>query len=307
MKRSTILALVAAIACVASGRVASQRRSIPWAPPSGEIRDATLSVRIAGHGRPAVVLLHGMFRSGRYWSAHYDALPGTVIAPDLLGFGRSRAAAPADASDVTPGAHADAVAATLDDVGLPTPAVLVGHSTGALVAIHVARRHPRLVAGVVAINPPLYPDAETARRRLRGADPYTRLLLARPALSEEVCELMCRHRGAARALTRLANPTIPRPLNDDAVEHTWPSFDGTLEHLLLSDDHGRWVDDVAAPVRIIAGTEDALMEHAFLRRLAERPHVELDAVPGGHDVPLRDPRACVSRIEAALASFGRIS
>mgnify|MGYP003116033866 CR=1 FL=1 len=255
MNRTTMLPL-AVLAAAAGGLIASRRRALPWSPPAGSTHDVTLSVRVAGHGPPSFVLLHGMFRSGRYWSAEYDELPGTVMAPDLLGFGRSRSAAPAEASEVTAEAHADAVAAAIRNVGVALPVVLVGHSTGALVAIHVARRHPELVAGVVAISPPLYPDAQTARHRLSAADPYTRLFLARPALSGAVCELMCRHRTAARIVTRFANPTVPGPLNDDAVEHTWPSFQGTLEDLLLSDDHAQWVDEVSVPVQVIVGSKD---------------------------------------------------
>jgi pimeloyl-ACP methyl ester carboxylesterase len=289
------------------GHIAARRRSVPWTPPSGVVHDAGLSVRVTGDGSPTWVLLHGMFRSGRYWSADYDALGGTVVAPDLLGFGRSRPAAPADAADLTADAHADAVVAAVRDVGVAVPAVFVGHSTGALVALHVARREPELVAGVVAVNPPLYPDRRTARQRLSAADPYTRLFLARPPLSEAVCELMCRYRTAARIGTRFANPALPAPLNDDAVEHTWPSFNGTLEGLVLRDDHERWIDEVSAPVRIIAGADDRLIDLRFLRRLSERTGVDLDEVAGGHDLPLRHPGSCVTSIRMAAAAFGLTS
>jgi len=115
---------------------------------------------------------------------------------------------------------------------------------------------------------------------------------------------MCRHRTAARIVTRFANPTVPGPLNDDAVEHTWPSFQGTLEDLLLSDDHAQWVDEVSVRVQVIAGSKDPLMDHGFLRRLDQRSSVRLDLVPGGHDLPLRDPGTCISEIRAAATSFG---
>lgn len=298
-------ALVAAGAAVAVGAVALRRGpAVPWSMPGGRVQEAALSVRTVGAGEPSWLLLHGMFRSGRYWSAEYDGLPGTVAAPDLLGFGRSRAAAPAHPSAVTAEAHADAVASSVEQLGIATPVVVVGHSTGALVALHVARRHPELVRGIVAINPPLYPDAGAARRRFTGADGYTRLFLAHPALSEATCELMCRHRDGARLLTRLGNPGMPAPLNDDAVEHTWASFRGTLDHLLLSDAHERWTADVTAPLHVIVAAGDGLMDLGHLRRLTDRSGAELTVVPGEHDLPLRDPARCVALIRAAAAAFG---
>ena len=113
-------------------------------PNQGLVRRADdLFVRRWGHG-PPIVLLHGLGASSRYWDT-LAALqpPFLATAPDLLGFGRSPK--PADATyDI------DGHVATLAPLITPG-SVLVGHSTGALIAAAVAARHPDLILALVII------------------------------------------------------------------------------------------------------------------------------------------------------------
>jgi len=94
---------------------------------------------------PLVVLLHGVGLRAEAWNAQIDALSGAyrVLALDLPGHGGSRLPAP----DIDLTALTDLIAAHI-----PEPALIVGHSMGAMLALGLATRHPGKTAGVAALN-----------------------------------------------------------------------------------------------------------------------------------------------------------
>lgn len=98
----------------------------------------------AGTG-PRVLLLHGVGLRAEAWNAQIDALrfDYEIIAPDMAGHGES----PRLSGPVSLSAYTDLVAAALDG-----PAVVIGHSMGAMIALDLATRYPELVRGVVALN-----------------------------------------------------------------------------------------------------------------------------------------------------------
>ncbi|MFC9235736.1 alpha/beta fold hydrolase [Streptomyces decoyicus] len=105
---------------------------------SSETGGGRLAYRDIGAGRP-LVLLHGGFLDHGMWDDQLSALARNhrVIAPDVRGHGAS--------SNATgPFRHTDDLAALLRhlDVG---PAVLVGVSMGAAIAVDTALEHPGLV------------------------------------------------------------------------------------------------------------------------------------------------------------------
>lgn len=271
-----------------------------WSASAGVIVDGPLPAHVVGRGPIRVVLLHGMFNSGRYWGSAYDSVAGDgrSVAPDLLGFGRG----PRPSDGYTAVAHADAVADTLHHRGVDGPIVVAGHSVGALVAIRLAAQHPDLVAGVVAIAPPLHRDPESARTHIARIDPLAGLLVANTDLAARACALMCRHRTAAATAVRLLRPDLPGPLADDRVEHSWASYSQTLSNLVLTAEASSWLAEIAVPVRILAGRDDDGLDHQYLAELADRhDHVTLDRLPGGHDLPLAAPEQCLAAIRDTLA------
>src|SRR5215831_11940903 len=94
----------------------------------------TVSYRIAGHG-PVVVLLHGIAGSSELWEELIPPLAEhfTVIAPDLLGHGKSSK----PPTEYSMGAYASNVRDLLTVLG-HTRATLVGHSLGGGVAMQFA-------------------------------------------------------------------------------------------------------------------------------------------------------------------------
>ncbi|WP_037607737.1 alpha/beta fold hydrolase [Streptacidiphilus rugosus] len=112
---------------------------------SFESEDGSLVYRDAGTGRP-VVLLHSVFVDHTMFDAQFADLAQRyrVIAPDARGHGGS-----ANAS--RPFRQTDDLAALLRHLELE-PAVLVGTSMGALIAVDTALEHPELVRGLVVVG-----------------------------------------------------------------------------------------------------------------------------------------------------------
>ncbi|HEU0189815.1 MAG TPA: alpha/beta hydrolase [Mycobacterium sp.] len=127
-----------------------------------DIGDRVLCARVRGRG-PTVVLEAGGAGEGTtdvgYGEALEERLAGfaTVLTYDRAGSGRS---------DGAPRRHvaqmADDLAALIDSVGCATPAVVVGWSSGGLVAEMFAVRHRDKVAGLVLLDPTC--DMPTERR-----------------------------------------------------------------------------------------------------------------------------------------------
>lgn len=127
----------------------------PW----GEIHYAR-----CGQG-PTVVLLH---QSPRSWDEYRDVLPilgrqFDVVAPDTVGFGASTL--PAGVVE-TIDLYAEGVVHLLEHLNLG-PVALVGHHTGALVALETATRVPERTAALVLSSAP-YKTVEERQAALAG-------------------------------------------------------------------------------------------------------------------------------------------
>jgi pimeloyl-ACP methyl ester carboxylesterase len=118
-------------------------------------------VHFVEHGTgPPVMLLH---QTPRSWDEYRDVLPllgadFRAIAMDTLGFGMS--ARPAEPWTVE--LFAAGVLDLCDDMGLDRVAI-VGHHTGAVIAVEVAATAPDRVSGLVLSGMP-FVDAERRRR-----------------------------------------------------------------------------------------------------------------------------------------------
>ncbi len=105
-----------------------------------------------------MLALHGLTGHGQRWQHLSGYLPEIAIAaPDLVGHGRSSWAAP-----WTIDTNVSALAALLDDEA-DTPVLVVGHSFGGGLAMHLAAVRPDRVAALLLLDPAIGLDGEWMR------------------------------------------------------------------------------------------------------------------------------------------------
>ncbi|PZS31132.1 MAG: hypothetical protein DLM58_12395 [Pseudonocardiales bacterium] len=248
---------------------------------------------------PPVVLLHGMAGSHIYWGADFDVLAdrARLIAVDLLGFGQS-------AKPVTgygPREHADAVVGCLRELGITEPALLVGHSMGALVALAVATHYPEAVDRVVAIAAPIYSSRAQGMRHIRAMGTLEGLM-ALGTMARLMCRWMCKHRALAARLAPLLEPSLPPAIARAGVQHTWASYSQSMDELILSGHAPGALAGTTRPVHLIVAVDDPVPEVAVQSRaLAANDLISMDIWPqGGHHLPLTQPARCLLAITEVL-------
>jgi haloalkane dehalogenase len=134
----------------------------PFAPRYCEVSDG-IRVHYLDEGpadAPVVVLLHGEPSWSFLWRRVIPPLVDAglrVVAPDLVGFGRSDK--PADVADHSYSGHVEWMRAALFDVLSLRDVTLVGHDWGGLIGLRLVGEHPERFARVVATNTGL-PDGQ---------------------------------------------------------------------------------------------------------------------------------------------------
>jgi pimeloyl-ACP methyl ester carboxylesterase len=236
---------------------------------------------VTGTGPPRVLALHGWARSHR----DFDAVvagdgsgPLPALALDLPGFG---------ASPPPPGAwgaedYAELVGSVLR--AMETPVVVLGHSFGGRVALHLAVQRPEVVEALVLTGAPmLHP---LGRRRARPALAYrvTRRLHSLRLVSDAAMEASRQRFGSAdyRAAQGVMRDVLVRAVNEtDEVQ----------------------LDSVRCPVHLVWGGDDtaAPLEVAE-RALARLALGDLAVHPGvGHLTPLLIPSALRAAVVSCLS------
>jgi len=251
--------------------------------------------RLFGSGTP-LVLLHGGFGSWLHWLPVVEELEGAfhLAIPDMPGFMESDPV-PADA---TPGLLADRLAGGLDELFAPPAAIgVAGFSFGGLVAVHVARRLGRRVAGLALIaGGGLGEERDPVDLRSRRPDmtPEEQRAVAAHNLKAFMIADPCRVDALAVEIQQ--RNTARRPgLNSRVFSRTRSALD--------------MLPDVTAPVAAIWGTRDPTVgEHLAARRMAVEAAASAltDALPGcGHWIMQERPAELAAFLKKALGTEPR--
>jgi pimeloyl-ACP methyl ester carboxylesterase len=235
-----------------------------------------LRVRYGGTGGPTVLLLHGMCATCEVWDGLIPLLPGEWVAPDLPGHGGS-----ARLPVYTFAGVAQAVADLVDPAGT----VVVGHSFGGVVGLHLAAS--RGVRAVIGLGiKVVWTEEELARAAALAA--------REPAHFGTRAEAVARHLRLS-GLTDLVDPDAAAATSGVVEDgEGWrPALDPRV--FAVGDPQVAGLLAVApVPVLLARGEHDAMVGAAQLRALTP------DAVdlPGlGHNAHVEDPAAVAALLE----------
>ncbi|MCB0925200.1 MAG: alpha/beta hydrolase [Mycobacterium sp.] len=197
-------------------------------------------------GPAGALMIHGLNGHGRRWRRlATEYLPDVaVVAPDLIGHGRSTYAAPWTI-DANVAALATCVENTADG-----PVLVVGHSFGCAVALHLAAQCPDLVSGLVLLDPAVALDGQWMREIAEAT-------LASPDYTD-------RAEARTEKATGVWSDVPPVVLDEDLDEHLIALPNGRFGwRVCLPAAVSYWSElarDVALPRR---GTPTTLVRAAF--------------------------------------------
>ena len=252
--------------------------------------------RIAGSG-PAILLIHGIGDNSTTWNAIQAKLAQrfTVIAPDLLGHGRSDK----PRADYSVAAYANGMRDLLSVLEIERVTV-VGHSLGGGVAMQFAYQFPHLVERLILIGAGgVTKDVNVALRLASLPMGSEALALLRLPLVLPVLRMGGRIVGKALGTKGLGNDlTQVLRILDDLPEPTASSaFTRTLRAVV--DWRGQIVTMLdrcyltqAIPVLIVWGTRDVVVpvRHAKMAHSA-MPGSRLEIFEGSGHFPFHDDPA----------------
>jgi pimeloyl-ACP methyl ester carboxylesterase len=254
-----------------------------------------------GNG-PAILFLHGITGSRRYWQKKVRPLARDhrLILPDLIGFGLS----PKPHLEYTIDVFRDSVRALVEERGLAgRPMAIVGHSLGGLIALNYAARHGDHVPRMVVLSLPRFTDPVTAHAIFWRGSPHYRRLLNEHSLAETLAQM----KRSGLELTVRYLLRFPWTVLIDSHKFTFKSLTSTLEHCLLNYQVDGILPSVPPiPTLLIHGEQDSVAPLGHVLPLpAAYPHMRLHTIRGtGHHLFLTHTRQCLALIAGFLREGG---
>lgn len=225
-------------------------------------------VQVAGAG-PVVLLIHGTGAATHSWR---DVIPllareFTVIAADMPGHGFTQGRPVGGLSMATMAREVSALLGALD----MAPAVIVGHSAGAAIAVRMVLDGNVAPRAVIGLNPALQPFPGLAAKIFPG---LARMLFVNP-LAPHIFAGIARQRGeAGRFLARSTGSTI-----DAAGADFYGRLFSTPAHCAGAismmadwnlDSLARDLPRLAVPLLLVHGARDAAIPLASVQAAARQ-------------------------------------
>ena len=228
--------------------------------------DGRLFGASTGTAPPWILALHGWQRTHRDFSRVLEGLD--AVAVDLPGFGAS----PPPPDPWGSAEYAQALVPLL--ATFPDPAVVLGHSFGGRVAVHLAAAHPELVRALVLTGVPLLRPPGTARASVAWQFKLGRRLHARGLMSDDRMEAL-RQRFGSRDYRNATG--VMRGVHVKAVNETYEDQLGGIPQ----------------PVELVWGEDDGAVPPAVAEAAAQLlTDATVTRLPGvGHLTPTEAPDA----------------
>jgi 3-oxoadipate enol-lactonase len=247
-------------------------------------------------GAPTLLLLHGIgMTADLNWAGSFATLRKRfrVVAPDLLGHGRSGRPTP----DFRLEDCADDIAELATALGIEQ-FIAVGYSMGGLIAQLLWRRHPELTSGLVLC---------ASSRNFLGtlAERMTSLLAPAISVAAQLNPLMYAV-GAGVLSQHLINDLSGERRQYALRELNRTSMTTVAAALVAASKFTshEWIGQIDVPVSVLIPTRDTIVPPGRQRRLAEAiPHATVATVDGDHSVCVSDPAQFSAKLlKACLAT-----
>jgi pimeloyl-ACP methyl ester carboxylesterase len=294
-----------------------------------KVRESELSYVDRGEGLP-LLLVHGFPLDHTMWDGQIDRLSrrtgemlvgeaflpaqgnlqtpsprsNRVIAPDLRGFGRSRALdapvadGPAADDKVTMEQFADDLAGLLDGLGITEPVVLCGLSMGGYIAFQFWRKYANRLRGLILCD-------------TRATADTTEVAAGRRSMAERVLR-----EGPAPLVENM----MPRLFAASTQSRQPPMLEGLRRVMMANDPRGiaaaaRGMAErpemtpllaaIDCPTLLLVGQYDAIATPAEMRDMADAiPRSTFVEIPdAGHMAPMENAAAVNTAILAFLATL----
>ncbi|HVT87808.1 MAG TPA: alpha/beta hydrolase [Tepidisphaeraceae bacterium] len=258
--------------------------------PTTNIGDATFYYETRGQGMP-VVLLHGFPLDSRVWESQLEALSDRylVIAPDLRGFGKSRAG-----ESFTIDSLADDVHWLLKDLGT-LPCALGGLSMGGYVALAYAKKYPEYLRGLLLIDTRAEADPPAGRENRNRMIQTVRQHGPKAVADEMFPKMLCDE-------TKQQQPQVAQMLRDIMESQTAEAIEHALEALRDRPDRVPDLPAIACPAQVMVGEHDVITTPAMAKTMDENiPNSHLVTVlRAGHMSPMEQPDQVTTAIRRFL-------
>ncbi|MHB9034240.1 MAG: alpha/beta fold hydrolase [Anaerolineae bacterium] len=266
------------------------------------VNDVTIHYKQAGQGSPVYLLLHGYAANSRSWRdiKTQIARRGTAIAVDRPGSGLTHLAAKVShgVNPYSVPAQANLFWALLDQLHVEK-VVLVGHSAGATVALHMVSTRPERVSSLVLVDAAIY----TLGPRLGWVQPllHSRWIYRMGVLFSRLLSFRAR-KFEPRAWHDPAR--IPADFTERYGKaqnvHDWDVNMWESTRALHYANPETLLAGLDMPVLVITGDDDRVVPIRDARRLAQAiPHASLQIIADCGHLPQQEcPDAFISALDA---------
>jgi magnesium chelatase accessory protein len=263
-------------------------------------------VQVAGEG-PACLLLHGTGGATHSWRDVLPVLAGrmTVVAPDLPGHGFTEMPA---LRRMSLGGMADAVGALLATLGL-APAVAVGHSAGAAIAVRTCLDGRAEPAAVVSLNGAFLPFGDERSAFYSG---FARFLALNPLVPRMIAFQAAGRGAVERFMRRTGSAADPRGADLYRRLFSTPQHVGAALGMMAHADFRALLADLPrlSPLLVLAvASRDAAVppsQAARVREILPAARIE-DLGPLGHLAHEERPREAAELVLRTAREAGAIA
>jgi pimeloyl-ACP methyl ester carboxylesterase len=239
----------------------------------------------SGAGDPPLLFVHGWCCDHTHWRRQVPAFRGShrIVTVDLRGHGRSSK----PKQDYTIDGFCRDLEWLIGELGLKRP-VVVGHSSGGVIALHLGARRRRALSAVVMVDSPLF--SLFTRAQVDGLIQA----LEGPAFQQVVGQMV----------DRMFEPTTSKTLRAQIRK----GMLATPHHVIASTMRHRWIDNgpAAAALKVPTLLVDAGRGFTDYERLPQAiPSIQIGRTVGtGHFLQLEAPEQFNPMLRTFIAQLG---